>query len=130
METTNDVIIQNLVVPSTILSNGNSNGESINLSLQTPEIPAPRAVTTGVISETRHSEVVNPAPCINPCQNLTKSTTGSLNFEEASHESEMSNVTEEIIKRFAPLQTDNQIFQLTFYFMRMSQASCRAPISL
>ena len=85
METTNDVIIQNLVVPSTILSNGNSNGESINLSLQNPEIPAPRAVTTGVISETRHSEVVNPAPCINPCQNLTKSTTGSLNFEEASH---------------------------------------------
>ena len=81
METTNDVIIQNLVVPSTILSNGNSNGESINLSLQNPEIPAPRAVTTGVISETRHSEVVNTAPCINPCQNLTKPTT----FEEASH---------------------------------------------
>ena len=85
METTNDVIIQNLVVPSTILSNGNSNGESINLSLQNPEMPAPRAVTTGVVSETRHSEVLNTAACINPCQNLTKSTTGSQNFEEASH---------------------------------------------
>ena len=85
METTNDVIIQNLVVPSTILSNGNSNGESINLSLQNPEIPTPRAVTTGVVSETRHSEVVNTAACINPCQNLTKSTTGSQNFEAASH---------------------------------------------
>ena len=115
METTNDVIIQNLVVPSTILSNGNSNGESINLSLQNPEIPAPRAVTTGVISETRHSEVVNTAPCINPCQNLTKSTTGSQNFEEASHpiEQDSNRVRKYVINLILFFSTFYRINHLT-----------------
>ena len=74
MESTSDVIIQNLVVPSTILTSGNAN-DPINVNLQNQEVAgiAPRPPTTGMISETRnHNGLVNTASCITTCQNLPK----------------------------------------------------------
>ena len=86
MESSSDVIIQNLVVPSTILTSGNPN-DPINLNLQSQEVPGvtTRPSTAGMISDTRtQSGVVNTANCITSCQNLTKPPhANSQVFEES-----------------------------------------------
>ena len=102
MESANDVIIQNLVVPSTILTSANPN-DPINLNLQSQELPGvtARASTTGMISETQtQSGVVNTANCITSCQNLTKPThSNSQVFEESVSSIEQTNAKVKHIPR-------------------------------
>jgi hypothetical protein len=94
MESSSDVIIQNLVVPSTILTSGNLN-DPINLNLQSQEVPgvATRPSTAGMISETRpQSRLVHTSNCITSCQTLTKPMNANCQvFEESVGSIEQTN---------------------------------------
>ena len=91
MESSSDVIIQNLVVPSTMLTSGTPN-DSINLNLQNQELSAERTVTSGMISENRTSGIVNATTGITSCQNLTKLTHSTPIYEETVHSIEQPNI--------------------------------------
>ena len=71
MESPNDVIIQNLVVPSAILANGNPT-EVGALNLQHQEPTLSRVASTAIITDTRSSAAVNNTSCITSCQSTTK----------------------------------------------------------
>ena len=90
MESSNDVIIQNLVVPSTILTSSNQN-DGINLNLQHQELALTRTVASGVITETRSSGIINNTNCITSCQNPMKTTHVPQVFEESAASIEQTN---------------------------------------
>ena len=91
MESSSDVIIQNLVVPSTLLATGNPN-DQINLNLQNQEIAAvTRTATSEMISETRTSSVLSTASCITSCQNPTKPSHGNQVFEDSASSVDQAN---------------------------------------
>ena len=90
LEQSNDVIIQNLVVPSNLLTTQQNPNDPINLHLQNTEgeLPSVSASKTssGLILETRpNNDVVNNvANSITACQIPTKPSHGTQVFEETN----------------------------------------------
>ena len=88
LEPSNDVIIQNLVVPSNLLTTQHNSTDPINLNLQSHEVEVPGCApktSTGMVLENRsNNEVVNNvASSITSCQIPTKPSHGSQVFEES-----------------------------------------------
>ena len=88
MESSNDVIIQNLVVPSNLISTQQHQSDGINISLQNPEVEVPVSATktsSGMIVETRtNNEIVHTvANNIPSCQIPTTPSHDAQAFEES-----------------------------------------------
>ena len=92
MESSNDVIIQNLVVPSsTMLTNGGNQADSINLNVQHQELALISTSTSGVITETRGHGSLNNDTCITSSQTPVKTTQVTQVFEESLTSIEQTN---------------------------------------
>ena len=88
LEQSNDVIIQNLVVPPNLLTTQHNSTDPINLNLQSHEVEMPGCApktSTGMVLENRsNNEVVNnAASSVTACQIPTKPSHGSQAFEES-----------------------------------------------
>ena len=84
LESSNDVIIQNLVVPSNLLSVQHHSNEPININIPTQEVEVPPSTpktSSGIILEARtSSEAPN---TITACQIPTKTSQNIPPFEES-----------------------------------------------
>ena len=84
LESSNDVIIQNLVVPSNLLSVQHQSNEPININIPNQEVEVPSSTpktSSGIILEARQN---SEAPStITACQIQTKNSQNIQPFEES-----------------------------------------------
>ena len=84
LESSNDVIIQNLVVPSNLLSVQHQSNEPININIPNQEVEVPSStpkISSGIILEDRPN---SEAPStITACQIPTKTSQNIQPFEES-----------------------------------------------